>query len=305
MPGPATNVSRRAAATANRLRLIQIDFADESPDTRREYLSQEIKRALEGILPEERKAFLEELMERFPSWDSGVEVTAPAEETVAQSPMDIAELQDPSFLLQRLIEVSKSLSEEERAALVKGLREAGLAAVEKSGWPSESEEVLRKRLSLGSRQEIDPRRLIQLAAAFAGFVLSLDKIAWKAWHTLAPKARIQHGDMRDTICKYLAASEDVSHTDMREGIERVRQISAAIIAGFGNAGRLFGARHGNTFAPSVIQHHVSTEGGGFLTSQKVRCWDKYCELFTAYSVEKELNEAISSFAISLMKGVGR
>ena len=59
--------SKHVAATANRLRLIQIDFADESPEVRRGYLSEEIERALAEVLPEERQTFLQELMNRFQS----------------------------------------------------------------------------------------------------------------------------------------------------------------------------------------------------------------------------------------------
>ena len=43
--------SRLVAATANRLRLIQIDFADESPDVRRGYLSEAVEASLAEVLP--------------------------------------------------------------------------------------------------------------------------------------------------------------------------------------------------------------------------------------------------------------
>ena len=49
-----------------------MDFADQGADVRREYLSEEIERALGSVVPAERKPFLAQLMEQFPSWDSRV-----------------------------------------------------------------------------------------------------------------------------------------------------------------------------------------------------------------------------------------
>ena len=56
--------SKLVAATANRLRLVQSDFADEPEQVRKDYLSDEIQRALGTLIPNERKAFLEELKMR-------------------------------------------------------------------------------------------------------------------------------------------------------------------------------------------------------------------------------------------------
>src|SRR5690242_9898958 len=66
--------SKLVAATANRLRLVQSDFADEPEQVRKDYLSDEIQRALGTLIPNERKAFLEELKQFFPTWDAKVEV---------------------------------------------------------------------------------------------------------------------------------------------------------------------------------------------------------------------------------------
>ena len=69
--------SDRVAELANRLRLVQMDFADQDDETRRGYLQEEIQRALGGVVPSERRAFLEELQSRFPTWD-GSAPAAPA-----------------------------------------------------------------------------------------------------------------------------------------------------------------------------------------------------------------------------------
>ena len=63
---PADNSKKmeiRVLETANRLRLIQVDFADENEQTRRDYLCEEIERALKTVLPDERSEFLQRLQE--------------------------------------------------------------------------------------------------------------------------------------------------------------------------------------------------------------------------------------------------
>src|SRR5947209_5498582 len=106
----------KVAAVANRLRLLQIDFADQGDQVRCDYLKEELGRTLASLPPAERKPFLEELQARFPTWDGKVEL--------ARKPVDIRpsfdekELNDASFLLTRLIKVCESMPAEKRAAVV-------------------------------------------------------------------------------------------------------------------------------------------------------------------------------------------
>src|SRR3712207_1751961 len=107
MDEPSNGKADRVAAVASRLRLVQIDFADQGEQVRREYLSDEIERALADLVPADRLAFLQELQGRFPTWDANVETDArpPAAAAAAGRPsFDEKELRDPSFLVTRLIE---------------------------------------------------------------------------------------------------------------------------------------------------------------------------------------------------------
>ncbi len=54
MPELATDISRLVAATVNRLRLIQVDFADEAPDVRENYLADEVEHAFAKLVPDQR-----------------------------------------------------------------------------------------------------------------------------------------------------------------------------------------------------------------------------------------------------------
>ena len=66
MPANNKKMEIYVLETVNRLHLIQVDFADESEQTRMDYLCEEIERALKTVLPEERNEFLQRLQERFP-----------------------------------------------------------------------------------------------------------------------------------------------------------------------------------------------------------------------------------------------
>src|ERR1035437_6558372 len=85
VPEPITDLSRLVAATVNRLRLIQVDFADQPADTRENYLADEVDHALAKLLPDQRAPFVTELKERFPTWDRQVDVTAMSNASSVQS----------------------------------------------------------------------------------------------------------------------------------------------------------------------------------------------------------------------------
>jgi hypothetical protein len=91
-------------------------------------------------------------------------------------------------------------------------------------------------------------------------------------------------------------------------MERLRQLTAALISSVSQAGRTFAQKHVEKFSPSEIEAIAKMGGGGLLVSQEVRCWRKYVELagpVDAISIEGELLAAIAGYAESLMKGIGR
>src|SRR6266705_3536082 len=73
-----------ASGLASRLRLIQTNFADDSPATRQNYIAEEIDRALKAVVPSKRKSYLGALAERFPAWQAGP--PAPRRRPKASSP---------------------------------------------------------------------------------------------------------------------------------------------------------------------------------------------------------------------------
>jgi len=154
------DLSRLVAATVNRLRLIQVDFADQPQDVRENYLSDEVEHAVAKLLPDQRAPFIKELKERFPTWEGNVDVSAPSQQTAVRSSSDAKELQDYTFLISRLTQLAPSLTEEQRKTAIARLRDAGLSeAGSGPEWPAQPAKALRAKLQLTALVEPDAAEL--------------------------------------------------------------------------------------------------------------------------------------------------
>ena len=308
MEGSTDKTKQLVAATANRLRMVQADFADQGAEVRREYLSEEVERALSNVVPDQRQAFLSDLMEQFPSWDARVEVQLRGEETTERTQTDARELQDPNFLVARLIDRAGELGESERKVLVERLKEAGLASISQGAWPEEAEAGLRQALRLPP-EPIDARRALELVGLASDFALRLDQLVWGAWQRIDPRSNIRRDKpLQQTLKAFLTGDQDVPRGQIAGDLEKLRQLIASLISAVGQAGRQFASRHLAKFSPVEIEALAGLEGGGFLVSKEVKCWRKYVELAEALSeaaIENEIMETIANYAENLMKGLGR
>jgi hypothetical protein len=288
--------------------MVQVDFADQGAEARREYLSEEIERALTGVLPEQREAFLAELMARFPSWDAKVDVKLRKDETTERTLTDQRELQDPNFLVARLIERAAQLSDRERKVLIGRLQEAGLASISQSVWPEEAAVALRQRLRLPGEQ-LDPVRVLEAVGMLADLALRLDQLVWSAWQQIAPRTTIRRDKpLQATVKAFLAGSQDIPRGQVAGDLEKLRQLIASLVSAVGQTGRQFASRHLAKFSPINIEAVASMEGGGIFVGKEAKCWKKYVELadtLNEASIESEITETIANYAESLMKGVGR
>src|SRR3978361_230337 len=98
----------RIGALANRLRLLQIDYADQTEQVRRGYLTEEVRRVLAPVAPDQRPAFLADLQARFPTWDDKVDLDSPP--PAAATPGQ--ESDDPTALVDKLVGLCKSLPDD-------------------------------------------------------------------------------------------------------------------------------------------------------------------------------------------------
>lgn len=308
-PGRATAASL-AASLANRLRLIQTDFADQAEDARRGYLADEIERTLGTLVPAEREAFLEQLKELFPTWDGNVRVTAgDGQAAKVETPSDARELKDPSFLVSRLIEIAPSLSAQQREALTARLAEAGLTRGGDFEWPAEHAQALRTKLQGAPQDALDPARVLELLSLMVEFTGSLDQLVWTTWRTIAPRSAVRrNAGMLKTMGRFAAADHDVPRGAVSQDLDRLRQLVAAMISAISQAGRQFAHAHAAKFNPDEIENLAAMERGSMFASKESKCWNKYRELAAGRdeaSIESEIMQAIAEYAESLMKGLAR
>ena len=309
MPDQTTDLSRLVAATVNRLRLIQVDFADQPTDVRENYLSDEVEHALAKVLPDQRGNFVQELKERFPTWEGQVDITAPSQGSVTQSAADSKDLQDYTFLIARLQKIAPTLTEDQRKIAITRLKEAGLAD-QGSGpeWPAQPTKVLKTKMQLTDRDNLDASRVLELAAELVGFASSLDQLVWATWKQVAPKSDMKRPTPVQRTCgKFAAGDQEVSRTQVVADVDKLRQLTAGLISAIAQAGNLFAQRHVGKFSVANIEAYAD-KMPGMLVSKDVKCWRQYKELATqmdVQTIEIEIQNAIAEYTETLIKGRSR
>lgn len=302
------DVSRLVAATVNRLRLIQVDFADQPKEMRENYLSDEVEHALAKILPDQRQSFLQELKERFPTWDGNVAVTAPSQPGATQSAADAKELQDFTFLISRLAQLAPTLTEEQRKTAIARLKDAGLTDSTGPDWPVQPAKALRAKLQLTDKDKIDATRVLELDGELVAFLISLDQLVWATWKQIAPKSDLKRPSAIQRACgRFVAGDADISRTQIAADVDRLRQLTAGLISAIAQTGNLFAQKHVSKFSVANIEAYADKQSG-FMASKEAKCWRQFKELATAMDVqtiEKEIQDSIAEYTETLIKGRSR
>jgi hypothetical protein len=302
-------LENRVIETANRLRLIQVDFADESDQTRVEYLCEEIERALKTVLTEERSEFLRKLLERFPVGNVTTEPALKEQVAKSVSAIDSDKLKDADFLVQRLLEVVPTLPNERKESITKRLHEIGSRPQAGGDYSVESIEQLKEQLQLGDEPGFDTDRLTELIILLADFVYKLEPLVWNTWRKLSPRSGVrQSGDLRKTMGQFLSSDSVVSKERVDNELKELQRLIAAVITAIGRVGSQFAKHHLAKFSPSEISTLVKMEHRSVLVSHEVKCWRKYLELadtLTEETIETEITKAIVDYAESLVKGMAR
>jgi hypothetical protein len=302
-------------STANRLRLVQVDFADQADEVRQQYLRQELNRALATIPPNKRQAFTEALGRQFPTWDGAAPNTGTARDGVAmdQSAFDKSELNDPSFLVSRLIALAPNMADGVRHALIEKLRAAGLGAPSTGGWSEQSAAPLRAKLQFNAQQVLDADRTVELLDLLTDFVANLDQLVWATWRQLAADSRIKRPNpLLRVLRAFMTRDANVPQTVLAQDIGALRQLTAALINAVGQVGYTFAARHTEKLSPALIEDAVKAEGRGGIPwiggGAKAACWEKYLQLsnsLDAAAIEKEINTVIAESVEQLTRGLVR
>jgi hypothetical protein len=250
-------------------------------------------------------------MERFPTWDPNVVVTAPRPEAPAPtvSRTDERELQDPSFLVSRLVDLAPHLTEEQRQSLLGRLRAAGLVPQPQATLPEAPLKHLREVLGLRPDAPLDTARLLVLLGGLADFVCSLDPLVWRTWGKLAPTSKFQSvAALRLALSRYVVTEGTVTDAQAEEELLKLRHLIASVVVAVGQAGKIAATDVVTSsmapLAPPKIQDLVRFEKGSIFVAEEVKCWRKYKELagkITDVAVEGAINEKIQRFVEELMK----
>lgn len=294
-----------ALVTGNRLRMIRAEFADEEPQVRAGYLREEIERVLKKILPGTRKEFLEALMARFPTGEfTGDQASQPTESAADE---DI--LNDSDYLVDLLLKVAPTLTEDRKNLIVDRLRAVGIGSEKAKVYSDESLGRLKAALKLGDAVSIDADRVIEIAVLLAEFVGAVEPLVWNVWHGLSPQSRSRaSGDVTGTLRKLLSSDEAVSPSEAKRDLTVLRQLIHSLVAATSRVGSQFARKHLGKFSESAIRAFVREEGGGGWTkSEQYKCWEKYCELangLTEDSIDMEIRMIIAQYVESLMKRTG-
>ena len=295
------------ASVANELRLVQVDLADRDEQQRRPYLQEVLKRALADVPAEEHRAFLSELIARFPSWDgrsddAGLPARAP------QVVKDTFDERTPAELVARLAELAKK-SPDERAAIQNALRGAELLpAAAKGGWPREAEASLRDTLQIEDQQSVDPARALELLAQLMDYVVDWDRVVWNTWRQIAPDARLRRPQaLQRSVRAYLTGDPGVPKGQVTRDIGTLKQLISSLVSAIGVAGNTFAADYLKELSPGQIEDFV--KGGEeklpYIGDRgKTACWNKYVQLAAGMEdrAAKGINQAVANFVEGVMRG---
>ncbi len=295
--------------TANRLRLIRADFADESDQTRRDYLGEEIEKALATILPVERDEFLRKLLQQFPAGDFAAQPGTETGEAEGMSTTGEPRFRDVDFMIQSLLEVIPTLTDEQKAVIDTSLQAAGLRPGPKQDDFIDLDQELKTKLQMNGDLSLSAKELTELTAMLVEFVLKLEPLVWNTWRTLSPRSTVRpQGSLAKKIGQFLCKDAEVSGGLVDEDLKVLQRLIAALTTAVSRAGGSFAKRHLAKFSPSEIAALVKMEPGGVFVSNEVKCWRKYVELAETLNedaIDMEIKKAIVDYVESLAKGMGR
>jgi hypothetical protein len=281
--------------------MLQASFANDPPDTRRDFLLDEIERSLKGVVESRWAEYLGALTDRFPGperMETGPHDSAPAPSQPAKkTAQELAE-----ELLDRVNELPKEIKVE-LADRFRPFDPQTLAGRSLNLSPE-----LRGKLGLTPDQPLDDERLNKLFTALLEMVVVLDNLTWNLWKTIAPKSVVRRESsdgLRRTVGRYLAGDREVATLQITQMLEKTRQLLAGLLSAIGPAGETYARHHMETFAPEKIRAAVEAASPGFLTNVEQKSWRRYLTLageLSGLAVEKQIVDAIVTYTEEVILG---
>jgi hypothetical protein len=283
------SIAAQADDVANRLRLRQAEFADDSPEVRAQFIEEEIRSSMQGRGPTERAALLQALLQRFPEF-GGVTPTEP-DRPEPKATDDLAD-QDPVALAEELAATSPKLTAEAKSAVMERLRAAGFV----EAGAIEVPEKLAKLLNLKANEAVEAGRLMQALVLFTEVLTRLDDAVWIPWGQIAPDSDIQRGAvLRTALARYLRGES----TDVAKHAGNMMKLAAALMTALTRVGRaLFDEQFG-----ALLPDKIEEEHGGGMMGGASKCWKQYktmAESLNAPAFEAEFYKKIEAIVRGLL-----
>ena len=283
------SIAAQADDVANRLRLRQAEFADDSPEVRAQFIEEEIRSSMQGRGPTERAALLQALLQRFPEF-GGVTPTEP-DRPEPKAGDDLAD-HDPVALAEELAAAAPKLTAEAKNAVMARLRAAGLV----EAGAIEVPEKLAKLLNLKANESVEAGRLMQALILFTEVLTRLDDAVWIPWGQIAPDSDIQRGAvLRTALSRYLRGES----TDVAKHAGNMMKLAAALMTALTRVGRaLFDEQFG-----ALLPDKIEEEHGGGMMGGASKCWKQYktmAESLNAPAFEAEFYKKIEAIVRGLL-----
>jgi hypothetical protein len=259
--GESGAITVLAEATANRLRFLQRELADERVEDRSAALGQEVKDALSKVVPEQRREFLEELRARFPSFDGG---GMPAQAAESQPT-------DPLIMFDRLADKAASLSPAEKQAVVDRLREAGFPIGTGGAAPDPELLEIGRLLQLGTNVKPDNARSLQLLFVLVDFLQKLDQAAWSSWTQIAPDSEIRrNAALQRVMGRFLKA--EITRPQLAQESDRLLRLTASLLVSLQRIGPGLFRSYFDPISPATIKEGVPAS---LMRSREAQCWREF------------------------------
>lgn len=296
-----------AEVTANRLRLIQADLADEPAESRRAHLNEEVKTALEKVPVSERNDFLSAVEDRFPAWEGGRVVTGGDGSSAMLSATDMAEFTDPGFLLRQLVKAAPTMTDEQRREAGEQLAAAGIAPAGAGEIPQEAFSRAKAAMQIPADGEADAGRMLETGALLAEQVILLDALCWKIWRQLSPESGYRSVTPLNTmLASYVSGGGETGRGQVSEALERFRALSAALTSSVAKMGRTVYAELAE-FSPSQVESLAKADKK-WNESMELAAWRKYREIagkLDEATVESKVRQAVARSVEEIVRPRGR
>ena len=291
-----------ASKSAMRLRFVQADFSDRSPEERRSFLQDEVQRALKDIAPDKRGRHAQALAEHFPTGfinNQAVDAT-PSENS-------------PEALIDALVKIAPKLPKSLLADFGLRLQEAGYMEIKSTTLMDAPPDDLLKSIPLDPLQSVDLQRLYRTLAIFAEYYIGLETIIWRTWQEIAPTSPVRRdqtsmGDVKKVSARYLHGDSEVSSEQLRQIVERTRKVMGGLLGAIPAGGAAFLERFLSDFAPEKITALAKMDKSLSWGSEDAKSWNKYKKMAEDQKgqvFEEKMYEAIARKAEALMGGTAR